>query len=100
MQHALVAAVVIYYCYYSFRHQHEQLQRDINRVLKLAQQQLQSKKVSPVSGILLLLLLLFIIIVIVICEQLLGDDEVLAVKEVRLAYESVKVVVCMKWWRK
>ena len=28
-------------------------------------------------------------------EQLLGDDELLAVKEVRLAYDSVKVVDCL-----
>lgn len=28
-------------------------------------------------------------------DQLLDDDELLAVKEVRLAYESVKVVDCL-----
>ena len=62
--------------------------------MKLAQQQQQSKKVSvyycPCFCYYYCLCLQD-----VVDDQLLGDDELLAVKEVRLAYDSVKVVDCL-----
>jgi dynein heavy chain 1 len=70
-----------------FRHQHEQLQSVICRVLKLAQQAKSLKQQgasTPASND-----------IMSGEEQLLDEEEFLAVKEVRLAYDNVKVVDCL-----